>query len=527
MYGTGSDSTIIYGVNLRRYALSSEVSEELPCAKMVNTAGTKDGEPPIILLEEVVWKLRGGFGKYSTTVGAGPSWERRRIALTSKTLSYYAKVSKTTATGDGSSPRGTLHIQPERATITATYPGDSSQPTPFAIAVKTVDVISQSSDVTKWKICFDDRETQLLWLVALTDIVADACVKEYNGRVLAASAEKNRYEPGGFHRLYEEGDGRLLNLVHHALLSSGRILGNRQPSHTRVDGEEIEVVQRSTREIQVIDDGKLLADQKQMSSPLRIGGRGEVEFARLSPKNMHVFADTSNTCNHDADEQWGRSMIPDEKTWQALAVVITSLMFEKAANLSSSLLWKTVTVIILCMFFSVPKKSAGKGKSKGVNEPVETQRTMTSSKKMVKFIGDTAGGTSSELMSESMVGGTELMKAEGVPLSEDSGIVQSQKTRTVDEEQRLDRPLTLDEMRAHAHERWAVSAPNVDLSGEWTLIADDAFKQDYDSYLKQLGFSGITRRVACSLISRTTEITKQSDYGRKLFLKGINPKGGE
>jgi hypothetical protein len=51
--------------------------------------------------------------------------------------------------------------------------------------------------------------------------------------------------------------------------------------------------------------------------------------------------------------------------------------------------------------------------------------------------------------------------------------------------------------------------------------------QDYDSYLKQLGFSGITRRVACSLISRTTEITKQSDNGRKLFLKGINPKGGE
>jgi len=486
---------------------------------MVNTT-TKDGEPPIIL-EEVVWKLRGGFGKYSTTVGAGPSWERRRIALTSKTLSYYAKVSKTATDG---SPRGTLHIQPERATITATYPGDSSQPTPYAIAVKTVDVISQS-DVTKWKICFDDRETQLLWLVALTDIVADACVVEYNGKVLSASAEKTRYEPGGFHRLYEEGDGRLLNLVHHALLSSGRILGNRQSSHTRVDGEEIEVVQRSTREIQVMDDSKLLANQ--VSSPLRIG-RGEVEFARRSPKNMHVMVDGKLSTGSDNvdDEQWGRSMIPDEKTWQALAVVIASLVFEKAANVSSSLLWKTVTVIILCMFFSVPKKSDGKGKSKGVNEPGETQSTTISSKKMVKFIGDTAGGTSSELMSESMVG-TELMKAEGVPLSEDSEIVQSQKTRTVDEEQRLDRPLTLDEMRAHAHERWAMSAPNVDLSGEWTLIADDAFKQDYDSYLKQLGFSGITRRVACSLISRTTEITKQSDNGRKLFLKGINPKGGE
>ena len=59
----------------------------------------------------------------------------------------------------------------------------------------------------------------------------------------------------------------------------------------------------------------------------------------------------------------------------------------------------------------------------------------------------------------------------------------------------------------------------------WTLIADDSFKTEYDTYLKQLGFSRITRGVACSLISRTTEITKQSKGGRELYLKGINPKG--
>jgi hypothetical protein len=124
--------------------------------------------------------------------------------------------------------------------------------------------------------------------------------------------------------------------------------------------------------------------------------------------------------------------------------------------------------------------------------------------------------------------GTELMKFENVPLSEES-------TRNIDgtrtsipperDGSRLDRHLTVDEMRAHAHERWAVSAPDVDLSGEWTLIADDAFKREYDAYLKRLGFSGITRRVACSLISRTTEITKQGHNGRVLFLKGVNPKG--
>ncbi|KAL3796369.1 hypothetical protein ACHAW5_001695 [Stephanodiscus triporus] len=488
------------------------------------TENTKDEEPPIIL-EEIVWKQRGGFGKYSTTVGAGPSWERRRIALTAKKLSYYAKVSKSVTDG---SPRGTLDILPERATITATYPGDSSQPTPYAIAIKTVDVISQS-DVTKWKICFDDRETQLLWLVALTDIVADASVREYNGKVLSASAEKTKYEPGGFHRLYEEGDGRLLGLVHGALLSSGKLPGNQ---HTRVDGEEIELVQRSTKEIHVMNGSKIFANTK--LSPMRIG-EGEIEFS--TPKKVHVMddgdgkiftssvgeftecTDTSNTCNDD--EQWGRRMIHDEKAYQALAVVIASLMFEEVANLSSSQLWKTVTFIILFIFFT----SQAKKKSKRVNEPGETQRTAASSTKNVNSIGETVDFSSSTLMTKSMVG-TELMKFERVPLSEEpSERFEDQKTRAVDDESRLHRPLTLDEMRAHAHERWAMSAPNVDLSGEWTLIADDAFKQEYDAYLKQLGFSGITRKVACSLISRTAEITKQSDNGRKLFLKGINPKG--
>ena len=70
-----------------------------------------------------------------------------------------------------------------------------------------------------------------------------------------------------------------------------------------------------------------------------------------------------------------------------------------------------------------------------------------------------------------------------------------------------------------------MAAPNFDISGEWTLIADDVFKTEYDAYLKQLGFNGITRKVACSLIDRTTEITKQSDNGREFYLKGTNPKG--
>ena len=86
-------------------------------------------------------------------------------------------------------------------------------------------------------------------------------------------------------------------------------------------------------------------------------------------------------------------------------------------------------------------------------------------------------------------------------------------------------PLSTEEMESNIHERWAQSDPIVDLSGSWTLIADDTFKKEYDLYLSDLGFNRIIRSVACSLISRTKEITKQSDNGRELYIKSINPKG--
>ncbi|KAL3811277.1 hypothetical protein ACHAXA_009277 [Cyclostephanos tholiformis] len=484
---------------------------------MVNNA--KNEEPPIIL-EQVAWKLRGGFGKYSTSLGAGPSWERRRIALTERRLNYYAKVSK--GANDDNTPRGTLDVSSERATISATYPGDSSQPTPYAIAIKVVDAISQG-DVTKWKICFDDRETQLLWLVALTDIVADASVREYNGGVLMASADRTRYDPGGFHRLYEEGGGgRLLDLVHGALTSSGRMRGG----PARVDGEEIEVVRRSLgglREIHVVEGGA--SDATAVHATTQHGN--EIVFARHSPIGMHVANDDAFDARDD-DERYGRSAMHDERTFHALAVVVATLILEKVANLSSSMLWKTVTFIIMWIFLhGSNEESSSKGKSRLMAESCEMRSSTDSSNQTANFTRQsTTGDSSSESMNTSMVR-TELMKSEGVPLSEESSrsFVSPKRMRTVRDESRLDRPLTVDEMRAHAHERWAVSAPDVDLSGEWTLIADDTFKQEYDAYLKRLGFSGITRRVACSLISRTTEITKQSHSGRELFLKGVNPKG--
>ena len=74
-------------------------------------------------------------------------------------------------------------------------------------------------------------------------------------------------------------------------------------------------------------------------------------------------------------------------------------------------------------------------------------------------------------------------------------------------------------------ERWAVAAPGVDLSGDWSLIISDDFKKDYDEYLKQLGQPFLVRSVALTLIGVTKEYTEQKEEGRTLFIRGTNARG--
>jgi len=219
-----------------------------------------------------------------------------------------------------------------------------------------------------------------------------------------------------------------------------------------------------------------------------------------------------------------------------MAVILVSIVYEKFAKKSSSPLSILINVIILCICFAPTKSNRPEkevvvdGESKAVKEELDSTLDKPASLNETDATTTNTDDDNPEVFesipfTKSMVG-TELMKAQGVPLSDiPSQSFHDVEEDTEDEEPKLHRPLTTDEMRAHAHERWAMSAPNVDLSGEWTLVADEKFKQEYDTYLKQLGFNGISRRVACSLIGRTTEVTKQYDNGRKLYLKGTNPKG--
>lgn len=74
-------------------------------------------------------------------------------------------------------------------------------------------------------------------------------------------------------------------------------------------------------------------------------------------------------------------------------------------------------------------------------------------------------------------------------------------------------------------ERWAVSSPNVDLSGEWKIQVTEEFKKQYDTYLRNLGQPLLVRSIALSIISMTKEETKQTNHGRDLWIKGTNTRG--
>ena len=74
-------------------------------------------------------------------------------------------------------------------------------------------------------------------------------------------------------------------------------------------------------------------------------------------------------------------------------------------------------------------------------------------------------------------------------------------------------------------DRWAVSARDVDLSGDWAIITSDEFKRTYDRYLELLGQPLIVRSVALSIVGLTTEETRQTDRGRSLWIRGKNARG--
>lgn len=200
----------------------------LPMLPATNPTDASSSVP--IRLTGIAWKRRGGMGKFS----ASGAWERRRIELQGTKLYYYAndldevdpdsgltspKNSNTTPTNSGLSrvgsnddatdgvvvakqaswfestftaatmedanaPRGFLDLCREKAHVHAAF-GHSGAPSPFAISIKVRGAGNSVS--TKWKLCFDYHETQMEWLAALTDVIVQNSVDQYNAQLLYQS----------------------------------------------------------------------------------------------------------------------------------------------------------------------------------------------------------------------------------------------------------------------------------------------------------------------------------------------------
>jgi len=76
---------------------------------------------------------------------------------------------------------------------------------------------------------------------------------------------------------------------------------------------------------------------------------------------------------------------------------------------------------------------------------------------------------------------------------------------------------------AAPEERQATAS--VDFTGNWTLLVDDSFKSEYDSYLRKLGQPMLVRTVAMTVIGSTKEEAIQSEGGKQLFIRGMNVRG--
>jgi hypothetical protein len=467
-----------------------------------------------IILTTVAWKRRSGFAQFSDAITGSNSWEKRRLTLHHSTktkstrLCYYAIDSK--------SPRGTVFIKSERTAVWANHhPSDGTQPTPYSLSVLP-------DGGTKWKFCFEDRNTQYAWLLALSDAVVEGSVKEYNSRILLNDASS--WDHGGFHRLYEEGTVGLFESVKDMLLGNREIVGLVLEKSGKAGGSS---KKDSSESIEVVGIKKGQQSAKfvveEMGDDL-----GSRELVQSAPESVEQTTHSVQG-SQDSKEVVG---ISTDKLYQAFFIVNLSVIYVHLSAQSNSFVavpwWQLLIAMNAVIYYICLNPKHDETNDSRANQNAPGVKFVNQPTKGIQSNGTISFEDLDEKDQASSVTKStirkELLRAEEVPLS-DVPMELHQKRVESDTSQQRTEQLSEDEMAAHLHERWAMSAPDCDLSGEWTLIADDSFKAEYDTYLKQLGFNRITRGVACSLIARTTEVTKQSKGGRELYLKGINPKG--
>ena len=149
--------------------------------------------------------------------------------------------------------------------------------------------------------------------------------------------------------------------------------------------------------------------------------------------------------------------------------------------------------------------------NKGLNREIESLITQDEANVNQEAQSDTTSDSVEEQAAdEEFVGDKSLQTAE-------SAIIENAKEPTVE--------IIDGEKKSPKGSRWAVSAPDTDLSGNWKILVTDDFKEKYDQYLKRLGQPSLVRSVAVSIVEMTTEEVIQTDEGRSLCIKGKNLRG--
>ncbi|GAX23617.1 hypothetical protein FisN_12Hh189 [Fistulifera solaris] len=320
-------------------------------------------KPPPIRLSGLAWKRRGGMGKFSSTA----AWERRRIELQGNILLYYLRdASEETTTGsdyisptkslsadedqspegivvtkratwleqaaqnwiagsdDPTAPRGYIDLVKEKATVQATT-GDSGCPSPFAISIKV-------RGETKWKLCFDHHRSQMEWLVAITDIVVQNSVDQYNALLLQAADPAYQNETAVFRPPSVEKPPSKDNDKSHRLwmtepYSVSSFNGGKNDAFDR-DGAE-----KSSSE--GIDD----------SQRSRVA-----ESEILVTPEINVALDSANS-----SDKW---KIPEKHLFYVFGVINVSLIYARASSTSLEGFWYLVSLANLGIYLCLSKDNS-------------------------------------------------------------------------------------------------------------------------------------------------------------------------
>jgi len=128
-------------------AIDSSISSEL------------DALTDEVILDDIVWKQRSGFGKYYMGI-LNHEWEQRRVTLfASGKLRYYAaKHAEHSSSWEFSSEQRGEVLLNSRIKVKARRRSDTPGPTPFEI-----DLIQRDTN-EMWRFCFISQSVQAEWM---------------------------------------------------------------------------------------------------------------------------------------------------------------------------------------------------------------------------------------------------------------------------------------------------------------------------------------------------------------------------